>query len=143
MTLTADQHQQLIVLQVGDDAAMTLASSIALLWAAHADVADLPLRALYTKRDAIGVMLGRVRGQVTFRAPDGSAVNLSDLTSQLRAMLAETEALITTAQSGADGAAAIGDLTTTAPIMPTGTQINPNDRAYRGDPLRTRRRIVS
>lgn len=143
MALTAEQHQQRIVLQVGDDAAMTLASSIDLLWAAHDSVADLALRALLTKRDAIGVMLGRVRGQVTFRAPDGSAVNLSDLTTQLRAMLAETEALIETAQSGASGTAAIGDLTATAPIMPASGEMDPNDRAYRGDPLRTRRRIIS
>lgn len=141
MALTADQQQQKIILTVGDDAAGTLAANIALLWDNHDDVADLPLRAALTQRDAVMVMKGRVRAQVTFRGPDGSGVNLSDLSKHLDALLVDTDALIAVLQSGQAGSIAIGELTTTAPIAPDRAgQPDPNDRLYRGDALRRRGR---
>ena len=84
MPLSAAQYQNLIVLQVGDDAAGTLAANIGTLWLKNDDRTDDYARYLYSKRDAIDVMLGRVRAQVDFKALDGASVNLTDLTANFR-----------------------------------------------------------
>jgi len=139
MTLTEAELKSLILLQVGDDSAGTLAAAIDLLWSSHADVANIALVALLTKRDAIDVMLARVRNQVSFKALDGASVSASDMFDHLFKMRELTEAQIEAAQAGQDGSVAIGELTTTAPIgrdSPRG--IDPNARGYRGDPLRRR-----
>jgi len=138
MPLTDDQLKALIVLQVGDDAAGTLAANIDLLWTAHDDVDDQALHGLLTKRDAIDTMLGRVRQQVSFKALDGASVNLSDLSKHLLAMRETLDGQIESAQAGVS-AGAIGLLTQTAPIMrDNASQADPNSRALRGDPLRRR-----
>lgn len=140
MTLTEQQYQDLVVLRVGDDAAGTLATNMALLWVGREAIADLGLRALQVTVDAIDLMLGRVRGQVDFRAPDGSSVSLSDLFAHLMAMREQTTTALAQAQAGAGGGVAIGLLTQTAPILrDRAGQPNPNSRALRGDPLRRRR----
>lgn len=137
MSLTEQQHQDQIVLTVGDDAAGTLASNIALLWAARAPIANLDLRALRVTVDAIDIMLGRVRSQVDFRAPDGSSVSLSDLFDHLITMREAALTELAQAQAGAGGGVAIGTLTQTAPIMrDRAAQPDPNSRRLRGDPLR-------
>jgi hypothetical protein len=136
MSLTEQQYQELIVLRVGDDAATTLATNIALLWQARSSIADLDIRALQVTVDAIDLMLGRVRGQVDFRGPDGSSVSLSDLFTHLQQMRAQTVAQLASAQAGAGGGVAVGQLTQTAPLMPSGCELDPNAQRYRGDTIR-------
>lgn len=136
---TEAEYKQLIILQVGDDAAGTLASNIDLLWSSHSDVANSALVALLTKRDAIDVMLAKVRTNVSFKALNGASVSASDMFDHLFQMRELVDAQIAQAQSGQDGAIAIGDLVQTAPIMPDSARgANPNARQYRGDPLRRR-----
>lgn len=140
MPLTADQIKSLIITSVGDDAAGTLADNIDLLWEGHDDTANLSLRGLLTKLDAIDMMLGRVRQQVSFRTSSGSSVDLDQLFQHLRDIRSATAASITQVQSGIGGGIAIGVLTHTAPIMrDRAGQPDPNDRTIRGDPLRGRR----
>lgn len=136
MPLTEAQQKELIVLAVGDDTAGTLAATVDLLWLSHDDTADMGLRALLTKLDAIDLMLGRVRSSVDFRTSSGSAVSADQLTKHLREMRVETEAAITQAQAGLGGGLAIGTLTKTAPVTPASGQPDPNARAHRGDPLK-------
>jgi hypothetical protein len=137
MALSAAEYKTLIVLAVGDDTAGTLAANIDLLWESHDTVASIPLVASLTKRDAIDLMLGRARTQVSFRTSSGSSVSLSDLFDHLLKLRAAVEAEIAQAQASATGAAAIGTLTQTAPIMRDTTgQVDPNGRRTRGDPLR-------
>jgi len=137
MSLTEQQYQDLIVLRVGDDASGTLASTISLLWSARDTIADLNTRALQVTIDAIDLMLGQVRRQVTFRGPDGSSVNLSDLFDHLTQMRAQTVGQL--ASAAPDGGVAIGTLTQTAPILrDRAGQADPNSRRLRGDPLRRR-----
>lgn len=142
MTTEAD-YKALIILQIGDDASGTLAANIDLLWDTHADIANPALVALLTKRDAINVMLARVRNQVNFQALDGARVAASDMFSHLLAMRKALEEQIAQAMAGQDGSVAIGQLTTTAPIeRDMSNQPDPNNRIYRGDPLRRRGRRI-
>lgn len=136
MALTAEQIRGLILVEVGDDAAGTLAANLDLLWERHDGVADLTLRGLLTRRDAIALLLGRARQQVDVRTAAGSAVSLSQVFAHLTAMLAATESAIAQIQSGAGGGVAIGPLTATAPIRPATGQVDPNRRGLRGDPLK-------
>jgi hypothetical protein len=139
MALTEAELKSLIVLQVGDDAAGTLAASIDLLWSSHADTSAIGLVALLTKRDAIDVMLAKVRNQVSFKALNGASVSASDMFDHLWKMRELIDAQIEAAQSGADGAFAIGELITVAPLGADSARgANPNARQYRGDPLRRR-----
>jgi hypothetical protein len=138
MALTAEQYQELVILQVGDDAAGTLAANIALLWARNDDRSDNVVRFLYTKRDAIDVMLAGVRKQVTFKALDGASVNLSDLMRNLQQMRDDVQGLIDEQALIANGAGAIGALTTTAPIPPPPFWPDANDPRYKGDPYEPR-----
>lgn len=137
MALTPDQYKALIILQVGDNAAGLLAAQIDLLWESHDTIADDGLRALYTKIGAIDLMLGEARKYASFKALDGSSVSASDLFKHLMEMREAVEAQIAQAAAGLGGGGALGELTTTAPIMPDdGRQSDPNARRYRGDPLR-------
>ncbi len=140
MPLTEAEYKSLILVAVGDDAAGTLAANIDLLWNSHDTVADLPLVAALTRRDAIDLILGRVRQQVDFRTSSGSEVNLSDLFDHLLKMRAAVDEQISLAQATLGGGGALDGLTTTAPIIPATGEIDPNARVYRGDPLRRRGR---
>lgn len=137
MSLTEQQYKDLIVLRVGDDASGTLATNIDLLWSGRDTTSDLSVRALQVTVDAIDLLLGQVRKQVTFRGPDGSGVNLSDLFDHLTAMRATTLEQLASAAPG--GGVAVGLLTQTAPILrDRAGQSDPNGRSLRGDPLRRR-----
>lgn len=141
MALTEQQYIDLIVAEVGDDAASTLATTVPLYWGRHAGLAD-EARFLATKRDAIDVMLGRVRGQVRIVGVGGASIDAHQLTTHLQDMRALVQAQIEsdTAASGAGGA--VGALATPAPVPAPLGAFDANDRAYRGDPYRrTRRRL--
>lgn len=133
--MTDAELQALIIAQVGDDAAGTLATQVPVLWALYADQ-PTALRMLLCRRDAISIMLARVRTQVSFRALDGAAVNLSDLAKHLQAMYDQVEGQIAEAQrTGA--APLVAERTATAPITPT-LPPDANDPRYRGSPYRNR-----
>lgn len=131
MSLTDEQYQQLIIAQVGDDEAGTLATNVPILWAQYADE-SATLRFLLTKRGAIECMQARVRKQVSFRALDGASVQLSDLLSHLATLYDQVQNQITAAESSGV-LPQIGELTTIAPITP---ELPPdaNDARYRGQP---------
>src|SRR5262245_44704111 len=117
MPLNQSQYSSLIILEVGDTASGVITTNIATLWTKWDTIADLDAQALYVKRDAIELVLGEVRKQTTIRAADGSSVDLNKLFDHLIAMRTATLDQIEAAQSGLGGGIAVGQLTTTAPIM--------------------------
>lgn len=141
--LTAQEYQDLIMAEVGDDARGTLAWAIDTYWRRYDAYADLESRYLHVKLAAIDLMLGRVRGQVTIRDGDGGSVDLNKLFDHLTAMRETVQSQIASgvgAGSAASSGGAIGQLTKTAPQMPpAGSGYDANDTAYRGDPYRPRR----
>ncbi len=133
MPLSAAQYQQLIVTEVGDDAAGSVAANVALLWAKHDDQASDYVRYLYAKRDAVQLLMGRVRQMVTFKALDGANVNASDMMVNLQTMLEAVRAEIDEQARLLNGAGALDTLTTTAPIGPPAVgRPDANDPQYRG-----------
>lgn len=140
-TLSDQQYQDLIVAEVGDDAAGTLALNVPLYWARRDGITDLETRHLYVKRDAINLMLGRVRGQVRIVGVGGASIDAHQLTTHLQDMRAAVQTLIDTGIDAASAGGAAGELTTTAPIAPPdGSFVDANNRLYRGDPYERRRR---
>lgn len=139
-TLSEQEYQDLIVAEVGDDASGVLALNVPLYWARRDGITDLEARFLSVKRDAILLMLGRVRARVNVQ---GLGFSRSDdqLTTHLQDMLATVDAAIALGGSVANAGGATGELTTTAPIVPPdGSFVDANDRAYRGDAYRRRAR---
>jgi len=139
MALSEQQYQDLIILEVGDDANGTLATLLPLAWERFAAL-GLEARYRAAKLAAIDAMLGRVRGQVRIVGVGGASVDAHQLTTHLQDMRATLQAQIDAETAGAAAGGAMGDLTTTAPIAPPLGAWDASDRAYRGDPYRTRRR---
>lgn len=139
--LSEQQYQDLIIAEVGDDAAASLASTVPLYWLRRSGIADLDLRYLYAKRDAIDLMLGKVRGLVKIVGVDGASVDAHQLTLHLQELRIVVEhQIVELAQLASSGGVA-GVLTTTAPIMPpTTSPYDANDGAYRGSTYRVSRR---
>lgn len=141
MALGETDYQNLIVLEVGDDADGTLAANIATLWAQYAGAASDTLHFLYAKQSAIDLMLGRVRQHVDIRALDGAEVKLDQLSVHLLRMRAGVDALIAAELAAVAGGPAAGPITATAPVAPPCIHMpDANDRAYRGDAYRRRMR---
>ncbi len=139
MPLTEEQYIALIIAAIGGDTeGGLLAAQLPTYWEEiRSNIDDLNARALFVKMDAIDLLLGQVARSVTFRTSSGSSVNLSDLFDHFRQLRADLLTQITSALPGAGGA--VGELTTTAPIMRDNAgQPDPNARVYRGDPLRRR-----
>lgn len=142
--LTEQEYQDLIVAEVGDDAASTLASTVGVYWRRYDGYTDLETRYLQVKLAAIDLMLGRVRKQVDFRDPAGISASAHQLFTHLTQMRDIVQDQIDSgagvASSGAAAGGGIGLLTKTAPQMPpAGSLLDANDTAYRGDPYRPRR----
>lgn len=138
MSLSSEQYKDKIILEVGDNADGLLAATVDLLWDAHDNQAELEVRYLYAKRDAIDVMLGSVRAQVDFTIDNDHSRKQSQKAQILLAMRAACQATLDQALALAAAASGgtVGQLTTTAPVAPLTGQQNPSDRRYRGDPLR-------
>lgn len=133
MPLTEAQYKALIPVEVGDDAAGSVASNIDTLWTKNDDQPDLFTRYLTTKRDAIGLLMGRVRQMVSFHALSGASVNLSDLMKNLETMLAAVNDQIVL-QAEQLRSAALAPLTTTTPTTPPAGWPDANDPQYKGSP---------
>lgn len=137
--MTEEQWISLIIAEIGGDTTdLLLATNLPIYWDVHADAPSDPARALLTKINGIDLLLGQTWRQVDFKALDGASVNLSDVFDHLKALREiAMQQLTASSASAAGGGIAVGALTTTAPIMPDracGT--DPNDRRFRGDPLR-------
>lgn len=139
MPLTADQYQTLIIAEVGDDAAGTLAANMATLWTSNDTAASDYAHYLLTKRSAIDLLLGGARFQADFQALDTSSVKLDQLWQHLMDMRELVEDALAQLGASAGGGIAVGALTQTAPILACPWENDPNSRRLRGDPLRRSR----
>lgn len=137
--MTEEQYIALVIASIGGDTEdLLLATNLPLFWAMHTTSSDAR-RAVEIKIDGIRMLLGQTWRNVSFKALDGASVNLSDMFDHLVALLELAQTELAQTQNGLDGSAAIGQLTTVAPIMPDSARgINPNSRSVRGDPLRRR-----
>ncbi len=149
MALDATALKQLIVDQVGDTADALVAGKVGTLWDLHDDQPSLKLRFLYAKRDAITLLMGRVREQVTQSGLNNLAVELTDKLTNLQTMwdnvageIAAQEAKAgQQAQTSQQGTRqpAVGQIRQTAPVMAPFGSLDANDPRYRGDAYRGRR----
>lgn len=137
--MTEEQYIALVIASIGGDTEDgLLAANLPLYWDLHSASSDAR-KAVEVKIDGIRLLLGQAWRKVSFKALDGASVQLSDMFDHLLKLLELTQDELSQLQDGADGSAAIGQLTTVAPIgadSPRG--LNPNARQYRGDPLRRR-----
>lgn len=137
--MTEEAYILLIIASIGGDTEDgLLATNLPIFWSLHSASGDA-LRAVETRIDGVRLLLGQTWRKVSFKALDGASVNLSDMFDHLVKLLALYQDELAQLQSGASGSAAIGQLTTVAPIMPDSAGgLNGNARQYRGDPLRRR-----
>ena len=141
MALSDADQQTLILAQVGDDDSGTVARLLPILWSETDDAPTPRQRRERTKLLAIDVLLGAVRGRVSFRTADGTQVSEAELTANLQAMKGEARAELERLQlseiTDAGGGYASGELAQTAPTAkPSDRTFDANDAAYRGDPYR-------
>lgn len=140
--MTEQEYIQLIITSIGGDTTSDLlATNLPIYWDLHAATSDDGVRAILVKVDGIRLLLGQNWKYVSFKALDGASVSASDIFDHLLKLLSLAQDELAQAQSVLSGGGALGQLTTTAPINPTCIgQPDPNDRMYRGDPLRRRLR---
>lgn len=161
MSLSDSQVQALVIAKVGDIDPTTLAPTTAntgvlavnvpTLWAYYADkAATAPrLQALYTERDAIKLVLAKLRMLVDFNTGQALQMKQSQKAAALQAALTEIEGEIALVERQASAArragGATGVLTRTAPIPPPTSApatpydapspyLDPNDSRYGGSP---------
>jgi hypothetical protein len=161
MSVNDAQVQALVISKVGDIDPTTLAPTtsgtgllavnVPVLWSYYLDKAVIAprLQALYTERDAIKLVLARLRMLVDFNTGQALAMKQSQKTAALQAMLTETEGEISTLerQTSASHRAggATGALTRTTPIPPPisapetpyeapSPYLDPSDPRYSGSP---------
>jgi hypothetical protein len=133
--------QQMIIAQLGDPDGV-LAAQVDAFWQAYSGVPGRSnfLVFLYTKRDAIQILMGSVRTRVTETIGPLTSRD-TDLFTNLDKMLADTNAEIARQEkiARASGGALSGVLTTTAPEAPPNV-LGPdrNDSRYLGNPYRGR-----
>jgi hypothetical protein len=137
--LSEDQEKSLLLLELGkrdDDTAIELTD---LLWEQYAGqaVTDPRLRVLLVKRDLLLAFLG-LNAELGLRWEEAGVVeDDSKLLANYSALLELVNARI--ASVSASRGARIGQIARTAPIVIADTTpypIEPDDRIYRGDPLR-------
>lgn len=146
MTLDPPQAQALIISQVGDQATPEqpsgiVAANIAALWALHDEQPTAKLQFLYAKREAISLLMGSVRQQVTVAGNDRQ-IALTDKLKNLKTMwdatdreLSQAEALRARQlqQAAASRAPLRGTIRTTAPTTPPDGHPDANAARFRGD----------
>jgi hypothetical protein len=139
MTLSDVQYQALAIDEIGDDASSTLATAVPLYWARWSAIADLELRFLYVKRDAIDRLLGPAKDAIDI-VSDGDSVKLDQRFTHLLALRRVVETLIDQASTRSNVRPAAGELTQTAPIMAPAGAFDSNHADYRGNVYARRRR---
>lgn len=139
MALTEAEYIAQIITELGDDAAGTLAINVPIYWGMRDTIADLALRYLIVKRDAIILLIGTLRKAVDLTS-DGDTVKLSQQITNLRTLLELLDSELAGASSSSGASAAAGELSQTAPIMPPTGYNDSNAAVYRGSPYQSRRR---
>jgi hypothetical protein len=134
--LTPEQWQALIVTELGS--LQLVATNIATYWELATDAASDGERYLLAKRAALDLVLGQAANQVSFRALDGSSVNLSDRFDHLVQLRALVQGVIDAGAGAAQGGGALGEMTTTAPIIAPAGSLDANAQVYRGSPYNRR-----
>jgi len=141
MPLPSDATQQALLVTMLGDVPTTaypsgiLQGTIASLWALHSDALNAAVKFLLVKRDAVDLLIGTIRLDVTFRA-DTLTVNLRD---KLKALLAmrPTDADLMRAYKVSQGSGyASGTLKNTTPSVPPYVYPDANDPRYAGTPYR-------
>lgn len=135
MPLTDDQEQLLIATQFGKTGDADFAALISLLWTKYDDLPaiDPRLRPLMVRREALVSLITGLDAPGKWEEAGVSEDNSLAL-ANLRFQLELVDKQLLRIQGA--GAAFVGQLTATAPIPPRGSFLDPNDRFYRGDPLR-------
>jgi hypothetical protein len=139
MALTEAEYQALIITEVGDDTTGTLATNVPVYWSMRDTIADLALRYLYVKRDAIILMMGKLRDLVDMSS-GGDSIKLSQQITNLRTLLEVLESQLEQVSQTGGASAAAGQLTQTAPILPPPGAFDANSQDYRGNVYLNRRR---
>ncbi len=164
MTLSDTDAQTLILRKVGDVDPVTgdpvayglvsiagvVGASMALLWASHADKAQITprLRELYVERDSYDLILGCLSALVDYTL-EGESVKLSQRVTLIQKRRDAVQVEIIALQAVAMGrrTPAVGAILTTAPVSPpTSPEMEPfgpnaNSPRFAGSPyLPTRRR---
>lgn len=138
--MTEEEWISLIITSIGGDTAdLLLATNLPIFWDVHESITSDAARAAAVKVDGIRLLIGQSWRQVSFKALDGASVSLSDMFDHLLKLLEVAQQELAQAMTSASGSGmAIGTLTKTAPVVVSTGQTDPNDRRYRGDPLRRR-----
>jgi len=138
MTLTATQYQEIILQQVGDTGVVE--RQIQTLWDMHSDKAALStyLQFLYTRLEAILLLIGQERTDVTFSVPGDVTVRQNEKITNLRTLYDDTLSRIQTYEKRRRVSfdPVVGYLPTTEPISPPAGMANANDTAFGGSPYR-------
>ena len=140
MPLSEQEYKDLILSDLPETTDGRLALNVDVLWTRFDTITDLEAHYLSTRLAAIDLLLGAAAQLVSFRTSSGSSVQASDVFDHLTKLRELAVAAI--GGTSASGSAA-GQLTATAPIDPpfgAGSVPDANDRAYRGDPYRSRKR---
>lgn len=140
MPLTSDQYKALVLTDLNQVGNADTTAARDLYWIAHEDKGGFHprLQYLYTKRDVIHYLIGQHWSTAVDRAVGETDTKYQDRIENLQSLLTATEAEITRleGQRRKGRAPVVGVLTATTPVDTSEVTPNPNDRAYRGDPLR-------
>lgn len=147
MALTAEQYKNFIPTQLGDTKDGLIANNLDMVWAIAQDAnagAPLPVLFLLAKIEAIDLLLGRYKEQVSFGSSGDLNVSLTDRITFLERL---RENLCKQVKARRPGAV-IGQITQTAPVMvddilnppnPRPAIADANDPIYGGSPYQAQR----
>lgn len=145
MALTAEAYKAFIPKQLGDTQDGLIANNIDMIWSVALDAntsAPLPVLFLLAKVEAIDMLLGWYKEQVTFGSSGDLNVSLTDRITFLERLKTELTKKIKARRPGA----VIGQITQTAPVMPQdilNAEVPPivdaNDASFGGSPYVSQR----
>lgn len=112
--------------------------ALPILWQMFADKGAYSsrLRYLYTRREALGMLMGFAAPSVDYKVADATSENASDefkAWAVTRGLVQEEILQLESSIVGARGALS-GNITATSPL-PTGLTFDPNSTGYIGSPL--------
>lgn len=138
MTLTDDQRQALIILEVGETSPAILAMNVGLWWSKYEDyeIIDPDLRDALVKRDAFLAVMGQLRmssvDTVIYR---DISRQLSQRIETLKEQIKQNEQRIMQLFAAAAGGIRLGQLQTIYPDYPLLISVpDANDPKYQGSP---------
>lgn len=137
MPLTLAQYKTLLPAEVGDPDG-TVAAELDNLFTKHDDQPTDYLIYLYAKRDALFLLMGGRREEVSYNETGILQESLSDKAKAISGMYDKAVAEIATeeGQRRSTQGAAVGAIATTAPTSPPDGHFDANDPAFSGSPYR-------